>query len=59
VVVGHWHASYGHSRFENNGPEFGPGADFAPYFGPGIVALDACTVRTGMVNCFVLNDNDL
>lgn len=56
VVVGHWHTSYGHSKLEHNGPEFGQGAVFTPYYGDGIIALDACTVQTGMVNVIVIED---
>lgn len=56
VVCGHWHTSYGHSKYEQNGPEFGEGADFRPYRARGILALDACTAYSGMVNCVVLED---
>ena len=56
IVCGHWHASYGHSRIEERGSEFGPDADFSPYIAPGIMAIDACTAQSGFVNCIVLED---
>ena len=56
VVCGHWHASYGHAKYEQKGEEFGPGADFSPYFGPGVIALDACTAYSGKINVIVLED---
>ena len=56
IVCGHWHASYGHSTFEHRGSEFGDDADFSPYIAPGIIAIDACTGHTGMVNCVVIKD---
>lgn len=54
VVCGHWHASYGHARLEGNGSEFGTDADFTPYYGRNIIAVDACTALSGIVNCIVL-----
>ena len=56
IVCGHWHCSYGHSEFEGNGSEFGEDADFSPYYGKGIIALDACTAVSGKVNVIVLED---
>ena len=59
IVCGHWHASYGHSKLDGNGPEFGPGADFSPYYGPGIIALDACTAYSKRINVLILEDEEL
>ena len=59
VVCGHWHTSYGHSRLEKKCTEFGPDADFSPYYGSGIIALDACTVHSQKINVLVLEDEDL
>ena len=59
VLCGHWHCSYGHSVYEGRGSEFGPDADFSPYFGAGVIALDACTAHSGKVNVLVLEDDDL
>lgn len=56
ILCGHWHTSFGHSCLEGKGPEFGAGADFSPYRGSGIIALDACTGYSGVVNCVVLED---
>lgn len=56
IVCGHWHASYGHSVLDGNGPEFGEGAIFTPYYGNGIIAIDACTACSGFVNCVVIED---
>lgn len=56
IVCGHWHASYGHSTYEGKGSQFGADADFSPYYGPNVIAVDACTAHTGMVNCIVLED---
>ena len=55
-VCGHWHVSYGHSKYENRGTEFGPDADFSPYYGPGIIAVDACTGYSRKVNVIALED---
>lgn len=56
VVCGHWHCSFGHSKYEGDGGEFDRGANFSPYQAGGILALDACTARSGKVNCVVLED---
>ena len=54
IFCGHWHCSYGHAVLEGKGSEFDDDADFTPYYGEGIVALDACTVHSHMVNCVVV-----
>lgn len=59
IVCGHWHASYGHANFEEKGTEFGKDADFSPYYGEGIIALDACTIHSKKVNCIVIEDDEL
>ena len=59
VLCGHWHASYGHAKYEKKGREFGPEADFSPYYGPKVIALDACTAVSGRVNVLVLEDGVL
>lgn len=59
VFCGHWHTSYGHSRFENNGSEFGEDADFSPYIAPGIIALDACTAHSGKINVYIIEDDEM
>lgn len=57
ILCGHWHTSFGHSRLEGKGSEFGADADFSPYYGSGVIALDACTGHSGVVNCVVLEDD--
>lgn len=59
VLCGHWHCSYGHSVYEGRGSEFGPDADFSPYFGAGVIALDACTAHSGKINVMILEDDGL
>ncbi len=56
IVCGHWHCSYGHAVLEGKGTEFDDGADFSPYRAEGIIAIDACTAATGIVNCLVIED---
>ena len=59
VVCGHWHTSYGHSKLEKKGSEFGFDADFSPYYGTRIIALDGCTAFSEIVNVLVLEDEPL
>ena len=56
ILCGHWHCSYGHSKYEHKGSEFGPDADFTPYYGPRVIALDACTAHSKTINVIVLED---
>ena len=56
ILCGHYHCSYGHSTYEHKGSEFGPDADFSPYYGPGVIALDACTAWSGAINILTLED---
>jgi hypothetical protein len=56
ILCGHWHVSYGHAKYEQKGSEFGPDADFSPYFGSRVIALDACTAFSGKINMIILND---
>ncbi|MBQ4111578.1 MAG: metallophosphoesterase [Clostridia bacterium] len=55
VVCGHFHTSYGHANIEGNGGE-NLNADYSPFYADGIIALDGCIVRSGLVNCIVLED---
>ncbi len=57
ILCGHWHCSYGHAKYEHRGSEFGPHADFTPYYGPGVIALDACTAYSKRINVVVLEDD--
>lgn len=56
IVCGHWHASYGHCYYENDGSEFGNDANFNPYVDKGIIALDACTAKSKKINCIVIEE---
>ncbi len=57
ILCGHWHSSYGHWKYEHSGSEFDEDADFSPYYGTGIIALDACTAFSNRVNVIVLEDD--
>lgn len=56
IVCGHWHCSFGHSYYENDGGEFDHNPNFAPYYGEGIIALDACTPISKKINCIIIED---
>ena len=56
IVCGHWHCSYGHSQYEDDGGEFDNNPNFKPYYGNGVIAIDGCTAFTGKVNCIVIDD---
>lgn len=58
IVCGHYHASFGHHFYGDAKTEFGDGADFTPYYGEGIIAIDACTAASHFVNCIVLEDEE-
>ncbi|MBR2646955.1 MAG: hypothetical protein IKD47_05315, partial [Clostridia bacterium] len=56
IVCGHWHTSFGHSKYEGRGSEFEKDSDFSPYSEGGILAIDACTAYSQKVNCIVIED---
>lgn len=63
IVCGHWHSSYGHSVLHGEGVEFaetdaGIESIHTPFYDDGIIALDACTVYSGFVNCIKLEVED-
>ena len=64
IVCGHWHSSYGHSRFHDNGKEFEKDENgnvisiHTPFYDDGIIAIDACTAYSGFVNCIKLEVED-
>ena len=39
-----------------DGGEFDNNPNFTPYYGDGIIALDACTPVSKKVNCIVVED---
>ena len=59
ILCGHYHASYGHTKYEKKGSEFGSNAVITPYYGSGIIALDACTAHSKMINVVVLEDTPI
>ena len=56
IVCGHWNASFGHSMIEGKGSQFGEDADHSPFYGDGIIAIDACAYARKKVNCIVIED---
>lgn len=65
IVVGHFHASYGNVRVkfkdktaaEYKKLEFSNNDYFYPFVTDGLIALDACTHLTKMVNVLVIEDD--
>ena len=55
IVFGHWHTSYLWSIMEGR-DEFGGDAKFDIFHGEDYIAIDACTARSGKVNCLVIED---
>lgn len=55
IVCGHFHTSFGHSIYEGKGSEFGEDADFSPFYAEGLIAIDACTAASKIINCLVLD----
>jgi serine/threonine protein phosphatase 1 len=58
IVFGHWHCSAGWAKDEERS-EFGPDAEWNPYYGKDIIGIDRCTAHTDEVNVLVLEDNFL
>ena len=56
IVCGHWHTSAAHCLLHNDGTEWGPDANFKPFYDNGIIMLDACTAYSGMCNVVILED---
>lgn len=56
IVCGHWHCSFGHAYYEDDGSEFYNNANFNPYYGKGVIALDACTPISNKINVIVIED---
>lgn len=51
IVCGHWHCSYGNSRFHGEGEEdFSEDANFNPFIDNGIIALDSCVAYSNKIN---------
>ena len=58
LVFGHFHTSWPRYYYEGK-QEWGPDADFSPYYGDGYIGIDACTAYSGKVNVLVLEDEFL
>jgi serine/threonine protein phosphatase 1 len=56
IVCGHKHCSYGHAKIEGKGEEWGENADYSPYYGKGVIAIDACTAYSKRMNCIVIEE---
>lgn len=56
IVCGHWHTSWGHSLLEKKCSEFHSDADFSPFYGKNVIAIDACTAQSNQVNCLVIEE---
>lgn len=62
VICGHWHCSWGWSHIRQKRKEFPQKnredwlKSFEPFVDDGIIAIDACTAYSGIVNCIVLED---
>lgn len=54
IVCGHYSAAYGHTTYEYD--EFRTETDYSPFIADGIIALDACTKLSNMVNCVIIED---
>lgn len=56
IVCGHKSASYGHARINHSCTEWGEDAIFSPFRAEGILAIDASTANSEIVNCVVIED---
>ncbi len=59
IVCGHYATAHGHALYGHGGSENGVGADYSPFSAEGILALDACTVVSGQVNCWIVEDTPI
>lgn len=64
VVCGHWHCSWGWSHLRQARKEFPQKSmkdwqkSFEPFIDEGIVAIDACTPYSEIVNCYVIESEN-
>ena len=59
IICGHWHCSFGNSKYHGKGSEFGEDACFEPFRDLGIIALDACTTLTKKVNVVIIEGENI
>ena len=55
IVCGHFSTSYAHCNIEHASPEYGADADYSPYYGYGIIAIDGSVAHSGRLNCIRLD----
>lgn len=59
IICGHWHTSFGHSKYHNDGSEWNPeDCNLYPYVDTGIIAIDACTAYSKMVNVITIEKEE-
>ena len=56
IVCGHWNSSWGHAHIGGSCSERGSSAITTPFYADGIIAIDACTARSGRVNCIRIEE---
>lgn len=56
IVCGHWHSSFGNSKYHKDGEEFGETSNFKPFIDEGIIAIDGCVAYSGFLNCIVIEE---
>ena len=62
VICGHWHCSWGWSVLRQQRKEFPPmnrtnwQESFEPFIDDGIMAIDACTAYTKLMNIIVVEE---
>ena len=62
IIVGHWNCSYGWSHIDQKYKEFPSPShpdfkhSFQPWIKDGIIALDACCVYSGKLNCIIIEE---
>ena len=55
LICGHWHSADFHTHYE--GAE--EWSDYSPYCGEHLIAIDACTAQSHLVNVVVIDDSDM
>ena len=56
VVCGHCRSAWGHAHISGICSEQGEDAVYDPFYAEGIIAIDACTVKSHKVNCLVFDE---
>lgn len=65
IICGHFHCSWGWSHLRQERKEWPQmnrkdwQKSFEPFVDEGIMAIDACTAYTGIVNCVVIDEKDI